>query len=122
MGYKSDVRIITTEEGFNILNNNINYYLKRIDGGLGNNLLTILDVNKHKLNNQRYFGWNNISWYTHLHYKNIDALMSGLKKLQEDNIPFRFTRIGEDVTDIEEIINDDNLKLNYIEPIRKFVD
>lgn len=48
MSFRSDVRINTTEEGFNNLNDYINDYLKRHNKGLGNNLLTSLDVNKHK--------------------------------------------------------------------------
>lgn len=119
---KSDIRITTTEEGYNILNNNINEYLKKINGGLGNNLLLMTDVNIKRRNNQRYFGWNNITWLTHLHHKEVDALMLGLKQLKKKDIPFRFIRIGEDVSDIEEMINDDYLKLDYIKTSRRFLD
>lgn len=122
MRYKSDIRIATTEEGFNILNESINEYLSKTNSGLGNNLLLMLDINKRKANDQRYFGWNNITWLTHLNYKNIDAIMLGLNDLKNKDIPFRFTRIGEDLSDIEEIINDDYLKLDYIEASRRFLD
>lgn len=115
MSFRSDVRINTTEEGFNNLNDYINAYLKKHNKGLGNNLLTSLDVNKHKPRSQRYFGWNNILWYSHLNYISIDALISGLDNLKDKDIPFRFIRIGEEVSDIEEIINDKYLLLDYID-------
>lgn len=122
MGYRSDIRIMTTEEGFKSLNNTIDNYLKENGLGLGNNLLYTLDINKHKARSQRYFGWNNIIWYTHLHYVYVDVILMGLKELKKENIPYRFTRIGEDISDIEEIINDDYLKLDYINADRRFVD
>lgn len=122
MGYRSDIRIMTTEEGFKSLNNTIDNYLKENGLGLGNNLLYTLDINKHKARSQRYFGWNNIIWYTHLHYVYVDVILMGPKELKKENIPYRFTRIGEDISDIEEIINDDYLKLDYINADRRFVD
>lgn len=122
MSYRSDIRITTTEEGFNILNDNINIYLKTHNLGLGNNLLSLLDINKHKYNMQRYFGWNNIIWLAHLHSADVDAILYGLKKLKENNVPYRFTRIGEDLSDTEEIISDDDFRLDYIDTYRKFID
>lgn len=122
MSFRSDVRITTTEEGFNSLNNTINTYLKDHDLGLGNNLLCTLDINKHKSRRQRYFGWNNIIWYSHLHYVYVDVILMGLKQLKKENIPYRFTRIGQDIDDNEEIIFDDKYILDYIETSKRFVD
>lgn len=122
MSFRSDVRITTTEEGFNSLNNTINTYLKDHDLGLGNNLLSTLDINKHKSRRQRYFGWNNIIWYSHLHYVYVDVILMGLKQLKKENIPYRFTRIGQDIDDNEEIIFDDKYILDYIETSKRFVD
>lgn len=122
MSFRSDVRITTTEEGFNSLNNTINTYLKDHDLGLGNNLLFTLDINKHKSRRQRYFGWNNIIWYSHLHYVYVDVILMGLKELKKENIPYRFTRIGQDIDDNEEIIFDDKYILDYIETSKRFID
>lgn len=122
MGYRSDIRITTTEEGFNNLNNIINSYLNDNNLGLGNNLLNTLDINKHKSRRQRYFGWNNIVWYSHLHYIYVDVILMGLKELKKENIPYRFTRIGEDIGDNEEIVFDDKFLLDYIETKKQFLD
>lgn len=101
MGYRSDVRIITTKKGFDELKKYTDKYLKDKEFKWGN-LLDKLNVNE-ETKYAKYFGWDNIKWYEYCDgYENIDAIVKGLDYLEENNYSYRFARLGENYDDYEE--------------------
>lgn len=98
MGYKSDVRIITSKDGFEILKEFVKKYLKEHNEDY--NLLEKCDI-KQEGKEQYYFGWNYIKWYEN-DYKDVDAIMEGLNYLGEKEYSYRYMRIGESYDDFEE--------------------
>ena len=125
MGYRSDVRIITSKKGFDELRKFTDQYLKEKNCTYGN-LLDELDIDK-ETNCSKYFGWDSIKWYEDLAgYEEVDAIMEGLKHLADNNYSYRYARIGEDYGDYDESYNDSNLKeeqdLNFPEVDRSFCD
>ncbi len=108
MGYRSEVKIVTTIEGFNEMKNYVDKYLHVESNATNNtsempyNLLDNLDEKVlDEENNYVLFGWNYIKWYD-MYYKDVIAVCKALKHLEEKNIPYQFVRIGEDPTDIED--------------------
>lgn len=98
MGYRSDIRIVTSKEGFEKLKEFVENYLK--ENQEDSNLLDECDV-KEEGKNQCYFGWNCVKWYEN-DYPDVDAIMEGLQYLQENNYSYRYMRIGEDREDYDD--------------------
>lgn len=118
MGYRSDVRIITSKDGFEELSKFVEEYLKDKDDY---NLLKNLEVDVK--NKQCYIGWNFVKWYDG--YDDVDAIMKGLEHLGENEYSYRFMRIGESYDDIEEMYCDgrnEDINLEYPSMIREFDD
>ncbi len=122
MGYRSDIRIVVSNDGFEELKKFVKQYLKENDEDY--NLLESLDVNK-KGKNQYYLGWNSLKWYEGS-YKDVDAIMEGLEHLEEQNYSYRYMRIGEDREDYDDRYFDSERKsepyLEYPCMIREFDD
>jgi hypothetical protein len=122
MGYRSDVRIITSKKGFNELNKYVKDYLKN----LNHEDYNLLDDLKFKAENDYsvYFGWNWVKWYQG--YESVDAIESGLQHLKDKDMSFRFARIGESYDDYEEDSyeseNEDEQDLDYPSMLREFDD
>ena len=122
MGYRSDVRIITSKKGFNELNKYVKDYLSKLDHDEYN----LLDNLKFKAENDYsvYFGWNWVKWYSS--YESVDAVESGLQHLKDKDMSFRFARIGESYDDYEEDSyeseNEEEQDLDYPSMIREFDD
>jgi len=98
MGYRSDVRIMTTKKGYNKLRKYTDEYLKSKNYKYGN-LMDDLDLNE-ETKYAKYIGWNDIKWYEG--DDDIDSIMSGLDYLEENNYSYRYARIGENYDDYEE--------------------
>lgn len=100
MGYRSDVRIITTKDGYKELRKYINEYLKvnNISEERYFNIINSPDI-KIQNNKEICIGWNDIKWYW---YPDIDAINYSLNKLEENKYSYRFSRMGESLNDIEE--------------------
>ena len=100
VGYRSDVRIITTKKGYNELKKYTDKYLndKKWDYG---NLLDEVTINE-ETRYAKYLGWNNIKWYQYSDYEDVNAIMNGLDYLKENNFSYRYARIGENYDDYEE--------------------
>lgn len=98
MGYRSDVRIITSKKGFKELNKYVKNYLKDSSESDYN----LMDNLKFKAENDYacYFGWNYLKWYEG--YGSVDAIINGLEHLKEKDMSYRISRIGESYDDIEE--------------------
>lgn len=125
MGYRSDVRIVVSKEGYELLKEFVEYYLKdnvKKEEINEMNLLKSVDI-KTEGKNQVYLGWNYLKWYDG--YNEIDAVMKGLEYLKDKDMSYRYARIGEDFTDFEEDNYDsktDNLDLSYPAVERYFDD
>jgi len=121
MGYRSDVRIVTSQEGFEKLEEFVKEYLKEYNEQ--NNLLDDCDI-KQVGKKQCYFGWNYIKWYDGYH--DVDAIMEGLEYLSENEYSYRYMIIGESYDDIEEKfydgVKDEKIYLEYPNIIREFDD
>ena len=122
MGYRSDIRIITSKDGFERLKEFIKEYLK--DNKEDYNLLEECDIKKEG-KEQCYFGWNYVKWYEH-DYPEVIAIMEGLNHLGENEYSYRYMRIGESYDDIEEQSydgeKDENIYLEYPNMLREFDD
>ena len=97
MGYRSDVRILTSKKGFAELNKYVNNYLK------DKNDYNLMENIQYKKENDFccYFGWNWVKWYEY-DYESINAIMNGLNYLKENEYSYRYARIGEDYDDYDE--------------------
>ena len=98
MGYRSDIRIITSEKGFEELKKFVTKYLKEHNEDY--NLLENCDI-KQEGKKQCYFGWNYVKWYEN-DYEDVDAIMEGLQHLSDKEYSYRYMRIGEEYDDVEE--------------------
>ena len=123
MGYRSDVRIITSKKGFEELNKYVKNYLsktKESDYNLMDDLYFKVE-NKYSC----YFGWNWVKWYENS-YPSVDAVMSGLQHLREKDLSFRYSRIGEDYDDYEsdyhESEKEEEQDFEYPSMLREFDD
>lgn len=123
MGYRSDVRILTTKKGFEKLNKYVNEKIKTLPNqDFAYNLLEHLDIN-YENEYSKYFGWNCVKWY----YEDVEMVMDGLNKLAEDDYSYRFARIGENYDDYEEEFHEsesieDEQDLDYPSMTRYFED
>lgn len=122
MGYRSDVRIIVSKNGFEKLKEFVKDYLK--DKVNVDNLLEECDI-KQEGKEQCYLGWNSVKWYEY-DYDDVDAIMNGLNYLGENEYSYRYSRIGENYEDIEEQFydgeKDKDICLEYIGIVREFDD
>ena len=123
MGYRSDVRIITSKKGFKELNNYVKDYLSKTDESNYN----LMEALKFKVENKYscYFGWNWVKWYENS-YPSVDAIMSGLEHLREKDLSFRYSRIGENYddyeTDYHESEKEEEQDFEYPSMLREFDD
>ena len=102
MGYRSDVRIMTSKKGFDELRKFTDQYLKDKNYTYGN-LLDQLDIN-HETKYAKYIGWNSIKWYENSgsDYDDVNAIMEGLSHLKDKDLSYRYARIGESYDDYDE--------------------
>lgn len=124
MGYRSDIRIVTSKKGFDKLKEYVSDYLKEVKKDDSYNLLndfTVYKENKYQV----YFGWNYLKWYEG-NYEDVDAIMNGLNKLAENDYSYRYARLGEEGGDYEEQYhesdNEDEQDIEYPCIIREFDD
>lgn len=103
MGYRSDVKLITTKEGW-----------ERIDKAVRkaeNITQEDIDAGKYWLTDENCWGiicdghyiiaeWEDIKWYD-WGGNDVSTFMKELSKLDDDDIPYEFMRVGEDYEDVE---------------------
>lgn len=122
MGYRSDVRIITSKKGFKELNKYVKNYLKNSDEK-NYNLLEDLNF-KVENDYEVYFDWNYLKWYES--YDTVQAIHSGLNHLEDKDMSYRFARIGENYDDYEEYSHESEKEeeqdLEYPSMLREFDD
>lgn len=123
MGYRSDVRIITSKKGFKELNKYVKDYLSKTDDSNYN----LMDNLKLKVENKNscYFGWDWVKWYENS-YPSVEAIMSGLEHLREKDYSFRYSRIGENYDDYDsdyhESEKEEEQDFEYPSMLREFDD
>ena len=124
MGYRSDVRILVSKRGYEILEKGVLEYLKEKQRGDDYNLLNSCDVKQiDEKYGEVYLGWNWVKWYTN-EFDDVDAVMYGLRKVKEADFSYQFARIDESEDDIErdEHFNRDEELSRYIWILRTFED
>ena len=122
MGYRSDVRIITSKKGYERLHKHVEKYIK--DKKVDYNLLENADL-RFVSNKGVLIGWNCVKWYEWSDYHDVDSIMNGLEKLEEENYSYRYARIGENYDDIDEMYYDSTKEgedIPYIDIARGFYD
>ena len=122
MGYRSDVRIITSKKGYERLQKHVEKYIK--DKKVDYNLLENADL-RFVSNKGVLIGWNCVKWYEWSDYHDVDSIMNGLEKLEEENYSYRYARIGENYDDIDEMYYDSTKEgedIPYIDIARGFYD
>lgn len=105
MGYRSDVRIRTTKEGYEVMKNFVEKYIKENVSedaqGLDWNLLNSAEITE--TGNSITLDWKNIKWYNGIDgYQDVDAIMKSLDELSDKDIDYQYMRIGEENNDIDE--------------------
>ena len=121
----SDIRIVTSINGFKKLQEYINNYIhEHSENKQLTNILDNIDL-KYESNKQCYFGWNGYSWDEYFN-KNVELIMDGLRELECNNYSYRFYRLGEDMDDYEEHHFDSTIEsekdLEYPNITRQFDD
>lgn len=94
MGYRSQVYLKTTTEGWLVL--------KKFNDSIENpdhRPLQYAEIQKTSTGFYKIY-FDDIKWYEGS-FPEVDNFMNGLEKLEEQDIPYSFIRIGEDVDDIE---------------------
>lgn len=98
MGYRSDVRLITSKKGFEELQKFVKNYLGK--DNKDDNLLENPDI-RFVHSNGVLLGWNDIKWYEYCDHKDVDSIEAGLEHLKDNDFSYRFARIGEDYNDYD---------------------
>lgn len=99
MGYRSDVRIATTREGYDMM-------CDAVDDMGGERKCHPLLGSKQvpdfftEHDGCVAFGWDSIKWYEGF-YADVDNVMRALGKLSGSGVPYEFCRAGESYDDIE---------------------
>ncbi len=115
MGYRSEVRIAATREGYDLM-------CERVDAvseGLDSYPLMGSDRQPDFFDEEDgcvVFGWDDIKWYEGL-LCDVTNAAEALGELDEQDIPYEFYRIGESWDDIEFCTSGDNENLSiHAEP------
>ena len=116
MGYRSDVRIRTTKEGYEVMKKFVENYIKEKDlKGTDWNLLEHAEITEAE--DSITLDWTDLKWYEGINgYEDVDAIMNSLYELSEKDIDYQYMRIGEEDDDIEEkwSINNDSFDSFYV--------
>lgn len=119
MGYRSDVKIRTTKEGYEVMKKFVEDYIKKNVAedaqGLDWNLLNHAEITEAEDNVT--LDWYNLKWYECCDgYEDVDAIMKSLDELSNKNIDYQYMRIGEEIDDVEEkcSINNNSFDSFYV--------
>ena len=120
MGYRSDIRIRTTKEGFEIMKKVVEKYIEeKVSQERRNvydyNLLKAAEITEGV--NCVTLDWTYMKWYEDCGgYEDVDAIMKSLDILDEKGIDYQYMRIGEEIDDIDERweINNDSFDSFYV--------
>lgn len=123
MGYRSDVRIVTSRAGFEELRRVVREEaIKYATPDYDYNLINTARVMWNYDATQVMLSWDCVKWYEDC-YKDVDAVMHGLDYLTQNGFDWRFSRIGEELDDVEERYNDGDEDADLEYPcIRRYFD
>lgn len=125
MGYRSDVRIVTSKKGYKVLDDYVKKYLRDHDKNRNWNLMKRPNIKK-ETPYTTYIGWDCLKWYEFSDYEGVNAIMTGLDYLKENGYSYRYSRLGENYDDYDEQYyesdNEEEQDLVYPSIIRAFDD
>lgn len=116
MGYRSDVRIATTREGYDLMCEHVDFASK------GTGCYPLMGSKREpdffdEEGGCVAFGWDGIKWDVG-YYKDVTNVDAALRKLAEAGIPYEFCRVGEEYGDVEFSACGDNEMLSlHVEPV-----
>lgn len=123
MGYRSDVKIVVSKEGFRELREYVERESAKVRSQKPNsdyswNLLELTDSIRTD-GDQFLLSWSDIKWYEDC-YDDVDTIIHGLNYISNEGYGYRFYRVGESYDDIEETIVDGDLDqdLDYLYVVR----
>ena len=114
MGYRSEVKIVTTREGYDQMCERVD----TLSEGLGTSPL-MGSCRKPDFFEESdgcvVFGWDYIKWYEGL-FADVSNVADALSEIDECGLPYEFCRIGESWDDIEfrTSCNNDELALKWV--------
>lgn len=114
MGYRSDIKLITTPEGWS----QIDKAVRKASGVTDKNENTsyVLTHSTHAtpiLNGRYVLGeWDDIKWYEG-YDDDVTAFMTALGQLDASDIPYNYIRLGEDDADIDRRYNNCGVLSEY---------
>ena len=103
MGYRSQVKIMVSREGFRELKEYVEkecIKFQKPDSDYDYNLLKHAESIQTDVD-RVLISWEDIKWYDG-YYEDVDLIMDGLNHLDSKGYSYRFYRVGEDYGDIEE--------------------
>lgn len=106
MGYRSDVRIATTHEGYERV-------CKRVDElSEGRNTYPLIGTKRipvffEEQDGSVVFGWDWVKWYDGM-YADVTNVTTALAEIESAGVPYEFCRVGEEYDDIEFYCRNDN--------------
>lgn len=106
MGYRSDVRIATTREGYDLI-------CERVDGlSEGLDSYPLIGTKRQpeffeEQDGSVVFGWDWVKWYDGM-YPDITNITTALLEIEGAGVPYEFCRVGEEYDDVEFTCHNDN--------------
>lgn len=122
MGYRSDVKLLVSKEGFRELKEYVERecikYQKPEETDYDFNLLKCADSIRCD-GDQVLISWDDIKWYDG-YYNDVNVVVHGIEHLCDKGYSYRFYRVGESYDDIEETCIDGELDqdLDYLYVVR----
>lgn len=98
MGYRSNVYLKTTTEGWLMLKQFNDKIKNKEERFIQTGRYSLGEVNRASSGNYK-ITWEDVKWYDS--YPEVKNLLSALDELEVADIPYSYIRIGEDVDDIE---------------------
>ena len=116
MGYRSEVRIATTREGYDLMCEKVD----SLSEGLDSYPLMGTEREPEFFGEEDgcvVFGWDNIKWYDGM-LVDFSNVVEALAELAKQEIPHEFCRVGETWDDIEFRASGENEELSlHVEPV-----
>lgn len=97
MGYLSDVKLITTKEGWERIKKEISRVGAEEEYSLISGVGDPICDGKYVLAE-----WDDVKWYEG-HNEEVDAIMRELGRFDAEHIPYQYLRVGEDWEDYERL-------------------
>lgn len=112
MGYRSDVYLKTTKAGYLKMRD----LIRRKSQAAYEFFITPDKMTIEKPGNSEYINmkWEYLKWYNE--YEEVKIINTAINEVKEEE-PLHFIRIGEDMTDIEEIYGDETWDDEHFDPL-----